>query len=318
MTRDKDQLRAEMKAVRAGMTQDRLDACARGLVEQVLALPMLSVPTSVCCYVSIKRELPTRELLSALLARGHRLSVPHVLGAGRLEARVVPDEAALRALAPAVLGIPTSEGVAAEDVAVALCPGLAFDLSGGRLGYGAGHYDRWLAANPSVLPVGLSYDETLLEKIPQGAHDVPMSLLLTPTRTLRAAQQAPRTRVVGAAWIRRGKLLAAQRGPHKARPLLWELPGGKLEPGESDRDALAREMREELSADVHVGALVGETRSEEPSALVDLAIYEVRSDDDPKQTEHAALRWLSADELDSVPWAPADRPFLAPLRARLR
>lgn len=120
-------------------------------------------------------------------------------------------------------------------------------------------------------------------------------------------------RVVAGAWIRDGKVLAAERGLGRADAGLWELPGGKVEPGESDADALARELAEELGVVVQVGAWLGTSRTER----IELVAYVVAAQGEPAATEHSALAWLGPEALDTVPWADADLPLLAPLAARL-
>lgn len=118
-------------------------------------------------------------------------------------------------------------------------------------------------------------------------------------------------RVVAGVVVRDGRILAAQRGPHGREPLLWEFPGGKVEGGESDADALVRELREELGIDVAVEGLVGESVHAYAHARIHLVAYRCRLvSGEPEAREHAALRWLLPSELGSVRWAPADVPLL--------
>jgi len=65
---------------------------------------------------------------------------------------------------------------------LAFVPLLAFTARGDRLGQGGGHYDRWLAANPEMLAVGLAWDSQLVDSLPIEAHDRPLSAVVTPTR----------------------------------------------------------------------------------------------------------------------------------------
>ena len=98
----------------------------------------------------------------------------------------------------------------------------------------------------------------------------------------------------------------------------WEFPGGKVEPGETDADALARECREELGVRVKVGARVGpDVPLAHGRALLRVFAVTLLDGDVPRALEHAAMRWLAVDELDSVPWLPADRPIVAELPALL-
>lgn len=126
-------------------------------------------------------------------------------------------------------------------------------------------------------------------------------------------------RVVAGAIINDGVLLAALRGPGMSQAGLWELPGGKVEPGESDREALARELEEELGIVVHVGDFLAESEHPYPGKIVRLVAYACHIEaGTPAASEHAALRWVSAAQLNTLTWAPADLPLLAAVSARLQ
>lgn len=116
-----------------------------------------------------------------------------------------------------------------------------------------------------------------------------------------------------------GRVLACERSAPPEAAGRWEFPGGKVEPGESDAAALARECAEELGVRVEVGERVGPDVPLAHGRAV-LRVYEARllGGDVPQALEHRAMRWLAAGELDSVPWLPADRPIVAELPALLR
>ncbi len=125
-------------------------------------------------------------------------------------------------------------------------------------------------------------------------------------------------RVVAAVLVRDGRVLAAKRAAHKREGGLWELPGGKVEPGEDDATALIRELGEELGVIVTVGAALGESEHAYGHGVVRLvALHCTLVTGEPTPLDHEALCWLGPHELESVPWAPADVPFLAALRALL-
>ncbi|GAB3369274.1 (deoxy)nucleoside triphosphate pyrophosphohydrolase [Amycolatopsis echigonensis] len=122
--------------------------------------------------------------------------------------------------------------------------------------------------------------------------------------------------IVGAALVRDGKLLAQQRAwpPHHAGQ--WELPGGRVEEGETEAFALARECHEELDVVVTVGDRVG-PEIPLPGGKV-LRVYSaalLSPGDEPRAVEHTALRWVGEDELDDLDWLPADRDLLPALHA---
>jgi len=124
--------------------------------------------------------------------------------------------------------------------------------------------------------------------------------------------------IVAAAIITEGRVLACERSQPPEVAGRWEFPGGKVEPGESDQEALARECVEELGVRVEVGDRVGPDVPLAHGRAV-LRVFAVRllGGDVPRALEHTAMRWLSVDELDSVHWLPADKPIVAALPALL-
>lgn len=126
-----------------------------------------------------------------------------------------------------------------------------------------------------------------------------------------------KVQVVGAAVVRDARVLAARRTAPAHLAGLWEFPGGKVEPGESDAQALAREIHEELGVTVTVGDRVGPELVLGEAAVMRVYLATIVSGE-PTAHEHDALRWLGADELDEVPWIPADAPVLSELARQLR
>ena len=126
-----------------------------------------------------------------------------------------------------------------------------------------------------------------------------------------------RVHVVGAALVREGRVLASRRtGPaHLAG--MWEFPGGKVEEGETDEQALVRELQEELGVEITVGARVGPELALGTDAVMRVYLATLVSGV-PQLNDHDAHRWLTADELYDVRWIPADAPALAALEGQLR
>src|SRR5690349_18261216 len=121
--------------------------------------------------------------------------------------------------------------------------------------------------------------------------------------------------VVAGAIVAESKVLIAQRTRPPELAGSWELPGGKVAAGEAEPEALARELAEELGVDVTVGEHLGDV---ELGATTTLRAYAATLlHGEPQPHDHAALRWVSAAELDAVDWVPADRGFLPALKRLL-
>ncbi len=125
-----------------------------------------------------------------------------------------------------------------------------------------------------------------------------------------------RQRVVGAAVVRDGRVLAARRTAPAAAAGRWEFPGGKVESGEAPEDALVRELAEELGCRVEVTGWLPGTAPIGAGHELAVAVCRLR-EGEPVPVEHDATRWLAATELDDVDWLDPDRPFLPSLRAHL-
>lgn len=119
--------------------------------------------------------------------------------------------------------------------------------------------------------------------------------------------------IVGAAIVDDGRVLACERAEPPEMAGKWEFPGGKVEPGESDVEALIRECDEELGVPVEVGPQVGPDVPVPGGRRLRVYLATLVGDARPRALEHSALRWLAADELDDVPWLPADAPIVAAL-----
>jgi 8-oxo-dGTP diphosphatase len=120
--------------------------------------------------------------------------------------------------------------------------------------------------------------------------------------------------IVGAAIVADGRVLAAARAEPPEMAGRWEFPGGKVEPGEDELAALVRECEEELGVRIEVGGRVGEdVVLGHGRAILRVYLARLLNGTQPQPIEHAELRWLAVDELDSVPWLPADAPIVAAL-----
>ncbi|MFE5543677.1 (deoxy)nucleoside triphosphate pyrophosphohydrolase [Streptomyces sp. NPDC056534] len=132
-----------------------------------------------------------------------------------------------------------------------------------------------------------------------------------------AAPHEPVVVVVAGALYDRGRLLAARRSAPVELAGRWELPGGKLEPGESPEAALVRELREELGVEVEPGERIPGEWPLKPGYVLWVWTARLLSGEPRPLEDHDALRWLTRSELDSVDWLDQDRPAVAEAARRL-
>jgi 8-oxo-dGTP diphosphatase len=117
----------------------------------------------------------------------------------------------------------------------------------------------------------------------------------------------PHIRVVAAEIERGGKFLITQRRPGARMPLLWEFPGGRVEPGETDPAALVRELRDELGITVQVGPLSLHVTHEYENYTLDLLVYRATTQDEPRALKVHDLRWVEPSEFDRYEFPGADQ-----------
>lgn len=127
------------------------------------------------------------------------------------------------------------------------------------------------------------------------------------------------TEVVAALIWDKDKFMICQRPAHKARGMLWEFAGGKVEPGESRESALIRECREELGVQVRVGEIFTEVVHEYPDLTVHLTLFcaEIALGE-PKPLEHNDIRWITAAQAGDYEFCRADMDILRLIAARCR
>lgn len=123
------------------------------------------------------------------------------------------------------------------------------------------------------------------------------------------------TEVVAALVWNQDKFMICQRPAHKARGMLWEFVGGKVEPGETKEQALVRECREELGVTISVGEVFMDVTHEYPDLTVHLTLfYATIREGIPQKLEHNDIRWITVGEIDQYSFCPADEEILRRLR----
>lgn len=194
----KSALRKSMRAVLRRLSDAERSSGAIAIEARVTALPVWREPGTIALYANLPGEIATAALMEAAWSAGHRVLLPRVLGEGGLE---FAEHRVGAPLVPGAFDVPEpSVSAPVVDLAEAdliLVPGLAFDRLGGRLGRGAGYYDRALAASGrarargSVVPndrgrlrtIGLALERQIVDAVPVDAHDVPLDAVVTPRAT---------------------------------------------------------------------------------------------------------------------------------------
>jgi 8-oxo-dGTP diphosphatase len=242
---------------------------------------------------------------SALGRSGHRLQVERrLLSAG--------DEIHIRARLGPGLSVPLRVRVDAVSLG-----GLASSLVSGPLRYldhvvtiaGDGAMTEVHDAVRWAAPLDRITDPMLVRRLVRNVLAARSHEL-----AVRVADLANTPVVVATALIHEGRVLAAQRTRPEALAGRWELPGGRVEPGESEAAAVVRECKEELAAHV---AVIGRMATDLPIEAGVLRVHLARLEPgspEPTAIEHAALRWLGPTELDAMDWVDADRAVIADLR----
>ena len=121
--------------------------------------------------------------------------------------------------------------------------------------------------------------------------------------------------VVAALIWKSNRFLICQRPANKARSLLWEFVGGKVEPGETKEQALIRECQEELGITLSVGEVFMDVVHEYPDISIRLTLFNATiAEGIPQKLEHNDIRWITVDEIDQYTFCPADTEILLQLK----
>ena len=190
LIRDRKQyIRRSIRAVRRGLSEAARLAHSRRVWERVAALPCYQHARVVLGYMAFDHEVLTDGLMQQTMASGKQLVLPMVLGDRQDMALYVIEDLGCD-VAPGYRGIlepqpQRTRAVAPETLELALIPGVAFDLRGGRLGFGTGFYDRLLSRLPRDIPtVGLAFDFQVIPRLPFQPHDMLLEAIVTEHRII--------------------------------------------------------------------------------------------------------------------------------------
>jgi 5-formyltetrahydrofolate cyclo-ligase len=186
----KHAMRARIGALRDALPAPQRAAMAAAIAAAIARLPSFAAARTVLLTLPYRSEWDAMPLLAAAFAQGKAVAVPRVEPATRmLELHAIRDVA--RDVGPGYRGIPEPHAsmprVDPGQVDWVLVPGVAFDATGHRLGYGGGFYDRLLPLLPATAQrIAGAFDLQVVEHVPAAVHDLRVHAIVTPTRTLQA------------------------------------------------------------------------------------------------------------------------------------
>ena len=190
----KNEYRAEAKAKLAALTDDYVSSASAKIAVNVLSMEAVRKAKTVLAYFSVGREPGTLALIDSLLKDGKRVCLPLCTDIGadghRIEGAAPADSMEARRinsfddLAPGAYGIPEpaagTETVPPEKIDVIILPCVACDRECGRLGHGAGYYDKYLSlVNKRCTAIALCYEKLLADSLPAEEHDMPADAVVT-------------------------------------------------------------------------------------------------------------------------------------------
>ena len=174
---DKRDMRRQIRQRKKEMTESQIRQASTRLGDLFVSTEQYRQAKTVYGYLPYNQEVRTVPILERALRDGKKVAVPKVYGD---EMRFIYIED-LSLVEKSDMGIPEPIGdgpVADDPVALVLMPGVAFTRDGGRIGYGGGYYDRFLAAQPNHPTVALCYDFQIVEELPTEEFDIPVDLVL--------------------------------------------------------------------------------------------------------------------------------------------
>ncbi|MDQ0642324.1 5-formyltetrahydrofolate cyclo-ligase [Microbacterium murale] len=184
---EKRALRAELRERRQLLSDAQRAAAASGIHDQLDALVDAHSAASISCFLSATTEPGTRAFVTAAVQRGIRVLLPVTRADGLLDWAVADEEGDV---AEGLFGLPEPTGevlgpIAVNDVDLMIIPAAAVDLTGMRLGWGRGYFDKTIGSMEKCPPVyAVIYDSEVLDSLPREVHDQPVTGVVTPTRTL--------------------------------------------------------------------------------------------------------------------------------------
>ena len=196
----KQAIRKQIFAARKAVTDEQVDIWSRALTQRFLKLPAFQKAERILAYADYNHEVMTGYLIKKAWEMGKQVAVPKVVGKDMVFYRLK----SFASLAPGYYGIPEPvEGEVADwEEALMIMPGVAFDRSFHRVGYGGGFYDRFLEKHPDIIRAAVAFSFQLVPEVPVEPTDIFPQYIVTENETLCNREEEENTyeQNAGTAW----------------------------------------------------------------------------------------------------------------------
>lgn len=179
---DKAEFRKYIAGIRNNLTNEQVEHASLKIAERIKKLPVFGNSRLIMSYMPYGKEVNLLPLNDFILEQGKELCIPRVSGNSGMDAVKIYnlEDNLVRGYFGIPEPIPTLKPVNPDKIDLILVPGLAFDLSGNRLGHGKGYYDRFLQkCTEKTFTIGIAYDLQVFDLIPHSSHDVKLKALVT-------------------------------------------------------------------------------------------------------------------------------------------
>ena len=182
----KKNLRQHHRLMRDQISKQTASQNSASIYTRLIQMSLYQSAQNIACYVSIKNEVDTQQIIQNALMQKKQVGVPITQSDGIMEFQTLTNTNELQKVHHGLLEPTTNPQkiISPRKFDLAIVPGIAFDRQGHRIGSGGGYYDRYLAQT-NAIRIGLAYDFQLLENIPTEPHDLKMDWVITENESIQ-------------------------------------------------------------------------------------------------------------------------------------
>lgn len=181
---NKSDIRKFISEKRDRLSKNEKDFFDEKIIDSFIKLEEFIASKNICIYVNYKSEINTRKIIEIALENNKNIYVPRIKRNREMEFIKIKSLNDLEKNKMGILEPKLNLKESVEEIDINVLPGLAFDLSGGRIGYGGGYYDKYFY-DKSCLNISLCYEIQLIDEIPMESHDITYDYLISEKRILK-------------------------------------------------------------------------------------------------------------------------------------